>query len=261
MTQFVLIPGAWLGGWAWDGVASRLRAAGHEAHPVTLTGMGDRATEGRPETDLDTHADDVIGLIESKNLQDVTLVAHSYAGFVALLVADRIPDRLERVIYLDTGPVPDGISMLDWAGEGAASLEREVAENGDGWLLPFPGVDGLGPPSAIAGLGDQQRGLLNEKAVGQPFGTYRQPVRTSRPFGGEYERILVLAGGLGLSLAEFRGMIGPGGPFAAMTGADWKAVELATGHWPMLSDPETLAALLDGIVSGSTKLEPLNPPE
>lgn len=261
MTQFVLVPGAWLGGWAWDAVASRLREAGHESHPVTLTGLGDREDEGGPETDLDTHANDVIGLIESRQLTDVTLVAHSYAGLVAAVVADRIPERLGRVVYLDTGPVPDGWSMLDWAGEEAASLEREVAENGNGWRLPFPGVDRLGPPSSIAGLGEKERALLDEKAVAQPFGTYRQAVRTSRPFDGQYERILVLAGGMGLTLAEFRAMIGPVGPLAAMTSADWLAAELATGHWPMLSDPEKLATLLDAIANGAATLKPLNPTE
>jgi pimeloyl-ACP methyl ester carboxylesterase len=261
VTQFVLVPGAWLGGWAWDAVASRLREAGHEAHAVTLTGLGEREAEGGPETDLDTHANDVIGLIESQELRDVTLVAHSYAGLVAAVVADRIPERLARVVYLDTGPVPDGWSMLDWAGEEAAALEREVAAKGDGWRLPYPGVDRLGPPTAIAGLGEAERAILDEKAVAQPFGTYRQAVRTSRPFDGEYERIVVLAGGMGLPLAEFRTMIGPDGPFAVMTGPDWKAVQLATGHWPMLSDPEKLATLLDAIATGSAALEPLNPTE
>lgn len=261
MTSFVLIPGAWLGGWAWDAVAERLRAAGHEVHPVTLTGVGDREAEGRPETNLDTHVGDVVALIDREGLADVTLVGHSYGGLIAQMVADRIPDRLTRVVYLDTGPLPDGWSMLDFAGPEREQLERSVAEAGDGWRLPFPGVDHLGTPAATAGLGPSERELITRRATPQPFGTYRQGVRTTRPFGGEYERIVVVAGGFGMPIAALSAMIGPDGPFSKMAGSDWRAVELPTGHWPMLSDPATLATLLAEIADGTAALRPLNPAE
>jgi pimeloyl-ACP methyl ester carboxylesterase len=261
MTQFVLIPGAWLGGWAWDEVAERLRGAGHEVHPVTLTGLGDREAEGRPETDLDTHVADVVTLIDREGLNGVTLVGHSYGGLVAQMVADRIPERLARVVYLDTGPLPNGWSMLDFAGGDRERLERSVAEAGDGWRLPFPGVDGLGTPAATAGLGPAERETLEKRATSQPFGTYRQGVRTTRPFGGEYQRIVVVAGGFGMPIEALSAMIGPEGPFTEMTGSDWRAIELPTGHWPMLSDPAKLATLLDAIATGSATLRPLNPAE
>ena len=91
MTNFVLVPGFWLGGWAWDRVTARLRAAGHTVFPVTLTGLGERVHLAGPQIDLDTHITDVINLITYEALHDVVLVGHSYAGMVVTGVADRMP--------------------------------------------------------------------------------------------------------------------------------------------------------------------------
>jgi pimeloyl-ACP methyl ester carboxylesterase len=77
MTTFVMVPGAWLGGWAWEAVAERLRADGHTAIPVTLTGLAERAAEGGPDTDLDTHIADIVAVLDREDLRDVVLVAHS----------------------------------------------------------------------------------------------------------------------------------------------------------------------------------------
>src|SRR5262245_56881843 len=104
MTTFVLVPGFWLGAWVWDAVARELRSAGHEVHPVTLTGLGDRVHLATPEVDLETHATDIINVIEYAGLDEVVLVGHSGGGMPVSLVADRMPERLARVVYLDSGP-------------------------------------------------------------------------------------------------------------------------------------------------------------
>ena len=80
--------GAWLGGWAWQDVATRLRAKGHDVYPVTLTGLGERVHLARPEVDLETHIADVVNTIEWNDLDDVILAGHSYAGIVVTGVAD-----------------------------------------------------------------------------------------------------------------------------------------------------------------------------
>ncbi len=80
MTTYVLVPGFWLGGWVWQPVAAALRAQGHEVHPVTLTGVGDRSHLARPEVDLDTHVDDVANVLRYEDLTDVVLVGHSYGA-------------------------------------------------------------------------------------------------------------------------------------------------------------------------------------
>jgi pimeloyl-ACP methyl ester carboxylesterase len=103
MAAYVLIGGAWLGGWCWQSVARRLRDGGHDAYPVTLTGLGERAHLATPQVDLDTHVEDIVNLVEFEDLSEVVLVGHSYAGMLVPLVADRIPERICRLVFVDTG--------------------------------------------------------------------------------------------------------------------------------------------------------------
>src|SRR5918999_5721866 len=133
MSTYVLVPGAWLGGWAWRPVADQLRGHGHDVHPVTLTGLGDRSHLATPRVDLDTYVADVVNLVEFEDLHDVVLVGHSYAGHLVTAVADRIPERIALLVYLDAGPSPDGTAFLDLQPPPARELiERLVAEAGDG---------------------------------------------------------------------------------------------------------------------------------
>src|SRR5690242_5116821 len=102
MATFVLVPGAWLGGWAWRDVAAKLRAAGHDVFSVTLTALGERCHIGGPETNLDTHIQDVLNVLEFEDLEEAILVGHSYAGMVITGAADRAPRRrLAQLVYLD----------------------------------------------------------------------------------------------------------------------------------------------------------------
>ncbi len=113
MATYALVGGGWLGGWCWQRVARRLREERHDAYPVTLTGLGDRMHLASPQVDLETHITDVINLIEFEDLRDVVLVGHSYAGVVVTGVADRVPNRISQVVYLDTGPLPDGTAIIE----------------------------------------------------------------------------------------------------------------------------------------------------
>jgi pimeloyl-ACP methyl ester carboxylesterase len=113
MATYVLVPGAWLGGWAWQPIARQLRDRGHDVYPVTLTGLGDRVHLASPQVGLDTYLADVVNLIEAEDLHDLVLLGHSYAGIVVTGVADRLPERIAQVVYLDSGPAPDGASFLD----------------------------------------------------------------------------------------------------------------------------------------------------
>lgn len=125
VATFVLVPDAWLGGWAWRDVTSRPREAGHQVYPVTLTGLGERVHLARPETDLETHITDVINVIRWNDLDDVILAGHSYAGTVVTGVADRIPERIGQLVYLDSAPLANGQAMTDlYPAEGLATLER-----------------------------------------------------------------------------------------------------------------------------------------
>src|SRR5690349_10380021 len=100
MSSIVLVPGAWLGGWAWQRVVDDLRTRGLDVWPVTLGGVAERSAEAGPDTDLEQHVSEVIELIESADLRDVLLVGHSYGGMVVSTAAGRIADRIGRVVYL-----------------------------------------------------------------------------------------------------------------------------------------------------------------
>ena len=243
-TTYVLVGGAWLGAWAWKSVARELRARGADVYPATLTALGERAHLARPEVDLETHIADVVNLIEYEDPADVTLVGHSYAGGVVTGVADRVGERLGQLVYLDSAPLEDGEAFIDvYPTEARAQVERQVAELGDGWRLPFPHFEALGAQASLAGLGEAERSLMARKAAAQPFRTYLQPLRLGYPGGGDYERVVI-------ACDDFRQLIAAGIPrFQALTAPPWRLRELATGHWPMLSTPRELAAVLHEVAA------------
>lgn len=253
MSTFVLVAGAWIGGWAWAPVAAPLRGGGHEVYPVTLTGLGERVHLARPEVDLDTHIADVVNVIDYEDLHDVVLVGHSYAGIVVEGTADRRPDRIATVAYVDTAPLGNGTALLDFSPPDArAGLEAAVREHGDGWRLPFPGSDELGRQASLAGLDDDALDLLASRATPHPFATYTQPLQLS---GTEvaYGRRLVVCSDGGFSVAQIRAALASDDPgmFAVYAGDDWRFDEISTGHWPMLSTPDELAEVLAGYGNGA----------
>ena len=135
--SFVLVHGGWLGAWCWRRVRPLLQAAGYEVFAPTLTGLGERAHLLSPDIGLMTHVQDVVGLIEAEELQDIVLVGQSYAGMVITGVADRVPERLSHVVYLDAFVPRDGQSLADLVGpEMMANLEQAARAQGSGWRVP-----------------------------------------------------------------------------------------------------------------------------
>jgi pimeloyl-ACP methyl ester carboxylesterase len=128
-STIVIVHGAWGAGYEWKEVGRRLQATGHTVYRPTLTGMGERSHLSNPEIDLETHIMDVVNTILFEDLRDVTLIGHSYGGMVITGVADRVPDRLGRIVYLDAFlpengepanrpglslPVKDGFVPMPW---------------------------------------------------------------------------------------------------------------------------------------------------
>jgi pimeloyl-ACP methyl ester carboxylesterase len=141
---FVLVHGAWHGGWCWKKVVPLLESLGHRVATPTLSGLGERADLLSREVGLDTHIADVAGLIEEHDLAEVVLVGHSYAGVVITGVADRVRERIGRLIYLDTFVPRDGDSMRSVAPLVIGAFLLQARLRGDGWRVPPPAPEQFG---------------------------------------------------------------------------------------------------------------------
>ncbi|MFJ9947189.1 alpha/beta fold hydrolase [Kitasatospora sp. NPDC091207] len=239
MSTFVLVPGFWLGAWAWDDVARPLREAGHTVHAVTLTGMAERSGEGGPEVGLEDHIADVTGLLTREDLWDVVLVAHSGGSTPVTGAADRMPERIGRVVYVDSGPVPDGAALGDlWEADHRA---RVMASLVDG-RHPMPSWEEFAASGTSAdGLDDATRAAVRERATDQPAATFTEPLRLTGA-GAALPKALVSCS---FPLEQVRAMIASGHPyFSQLGGPEWELRELPTGHWPMFSRPAETAAVL-----------------
>ncbi|MQA94830.1 MAG: alpha/beta fold hydrolase [Streptosporangiales bacterium] len=243
MSTFVLVPGFWLGGWAWRDVTRELRGLGHDVYPVTLTGLGERAHLAGPGIDLETHVADILGVIRGEDLDEVILVGHSGGGAPVTVAADRLPDRVARVVYVDSGPPADGVAWLDMFDDAEReSVELLIAGPGGGTGLPLPPWDELeAMGSSLDGIDEAGRERFARLAAPQPVGTVRQAPR----LGADWESLPKTLISSSFPLAQVKEMIETGHPmFAALDSPEWRFAELPTGHWPMFSRPGDLAALL-----------------
>ena len=232
MSTFVLVHGAWHGGWVWRRVVPRLLEAGHEVHAPTLSGVSDRAHLVHPGLGLSTHVEDVTALIEAHDLENVVLVGHSYAGQVVTAVADRLPERLHRRVYLDAFVGRDGEAAIDLLPETVAGHYREsVAGPGFGWLIPVR-------PLNVLGVTEQaDLDWLGPRLTPHPWRTYTEPLRLS----GHCDRVPAGYVECTAWMRAFR----PHAERAAALG--WPVHELATGHEAMVTAPRELADLLLGL--------------
>lgn len=254
MANFVLIPGAWCGGWVWRETAALLRSTGHSAYAVTLTGLGERVHLGSEHTNLETHIADVINLLEYEDLHDVVLVAHSYSGIVATGVADRVGQRLAQVVFVDTGPFESGMAYLDFSPPEAQQQVRDAV--GSGWRYALPSFEVLEQQASLEGVSDSDRARFRMLSAPQPFGTYTQPLQLAgAPVSGDYGRHVITCSFTKEKL-ETLAASGEMKPLGLLATPGWHIHELRTGHWPMLSRPNELVTMLKAIggVDGRTRL-------
>ena len=241
-STYVLVPGFWLGASVWRAVADSLSERGHVVHAVDLSGMGERAHLASPETDLTTHIDYVVHLLEQHDLHDVVLVGHSYGALVTTGAADRAPERVARLVYIDSGPLPDGMAQADFEGPDARAANQDlVMTHGEGWKLPPP------PWAVLAAeapeVEDDAVAALVEGSQPQPWRTATQPVALT----GAWERLPRTGVLCSFSLEQVRQMAPHAPMFAHMVDGDWTYIELPTWHWPMVSRPVELAKVLESV--------------
>jgi len=163
MATYVLVHGGGHGGWCFQRLARILRSAGHEVYTPTMTGLGERAHLLSPSVDLDLHIRDIVAVLRFEDLHDVVLVGHSYGGMVITGVADRVPDRVGRLVYLDAATPVDGQSLVDVAGP-VIEVVRPEGQTVDGVelvLLPTPEAGafyGVTDPADLAWMADRLTG-------------------------------------------------------------------------------------------------------
>jgi pimeloyl-ACP methyl ester carboxylesterase len=224
---YVLVHGAWHGGWVWKGVAQALRTMGHEVYAPSLTGLGDRRHLLNPTINLDTHADDVVNLIEMEDLKDIVLVGWSYGGMVASEVLARTTARIGAMVYLDAFVPERGKALVDYAGPPAERFRQAAAKGQDISAIPL-GVFGVTDSVVIA--------HVTPRLSLQPAQTFVQPSKAlaERPrIPHTYVRASGFASaGFDAFLKKFQE-----DPAA-------KAVTIPTSHLLMLTDPAATIRLL-----------------
>jgi pimeloyl-ACP methyl ester carboxylesterase len=230
MTTFVLVHGAWHGGWCWRFVAPILRRAGHEVFTPTLTGLGERAHLARSGIDLELHVQDVVALLEMEDLRDVVLLGHSYGGMVVTGAADRRASRIGRLVYLDAFVPENGRCALEYVvPERAAAFRKEGEVAGS--VAP--------PPLALWGLTQPEHlAFAKPREARQPFHTFTQPIRLANEAAlGRLPKTFIYCSSPPTGTFD---------QFAAKYRSDpaWRFVELKTGHDAMILVPEKVAAIL-----------------
>src|SRR5262245_46240161 len=230
MATFVICHGAWSAAWAWKKARPLLRAAGHEVFTPTYTGLGERAHLASRAITLDTHIADILGVIDCEDLNDIVLVGHSYGGMVATGVADRVPGRIARLVYLDAFVPESGQSLFDLLP--ATERERRHGESsagGDGWpLAPNPTPPDTAPEDA-AWIAPRRRW--------QPIGCFTQPLVLRNP-GNPVPRSYIYCTRLGPADSFSQ--------FARRFRSDpaWTFFELDASHSPNVTAPEALVRVL-----------------
>jgi pimeloyl-ACP methyl ester carboxylesterase len=172
MATFVLVHGAFCGGWVWRWVAPQLRAAGHDVFTPSLTGHGERVHLASPEIDLDTHIADVVNLLRYEDLSDVILVGWSYGGMLAAGAADRVPERIAHVVHLDSDVPRDGDPSGFPPSRNAERVARAQA-HGDGWRVPLRDEF----DAALGELPAPKRDWITARLTPQLLKTWTQPIR------------------------------------------------------------------------------------
>jgi pimeloyl-ACP methyl ester carboxylesterase len=242
IATFVIVHGGWGGGWEWDDVAQLLREQDHQVFTPTLAGMGDRADESAPEVGLETHVNDVVEVLEREDLHDVVLCGHSYGGIPVTGAADRVPHRIDLVVYIDALVPRDGQSALDLLpSEFRTEVHATAIDRGGELCVPIPVR--LLPPQGI--VPEERRMSYVERLCEQPLKTFADPLRLEGRAPPSRAFVRCTGGQLDSDLGG-----DPIAPVASRAKAEgWTYRELATSHDPQLTHPAPTAAVLHELAS------------
>lgn len=231
MATFVLIHGGWHGGWCWKRVAALLRQTGHEVFTPTLTGLGERAHLLHQGIDLNTHINDVLGVLQWEELYDVVLCGHSYGGMVITGVADKVPEQIRTLVYLDAFVPVDGQCMMDLLPtETAAGFRNDAMTRGAGFRVGQI-------PAKVFAVNEQDRPWVDRRCVEHPLGCFEQKLRLTGAWLKVPKRVYVHATGWGPSSFT---------PIYERVRQEpaWHIVLVPSGHDVMIDTPRELTEIL-----------------
>lgn len=243
---FVLVHGAWHGGWCWTKVRTLLEEAGARVLAPTLSGLGERRHDAAPPPRLAHHVAEIAELLHYEDLRAVTLVGHSYAGMVITGAADRASERLSGLIYLDAAVPRDGQSMITQK-PGVSVEETEATRAAlaalapDGvWMGVLP-LEGYG----YVGLSGEERAWIAERLTPHPLSTWTETLRLANGGGAHLPRAYVhcMRPPLPMSSMPFHAALLKNDP-------TWRYREIASGHGAMLTAPAAVASTLLELAAG-----------
>ena len=228
----ILVPGFWLGAWAWDEVAAALRAEGHEVEALTLPGL-ESADADRSGITLSDHVDAICQAVEATSTP-VVLAVHSGAGASGYAASDRVPERITAMVYVDSGPAT-----------GALDPNFEGVEN------PLPSPEELAAEENLEGLSEEQLATFRQRAVPEPGGVLREAPRLTNEARLDVPSTAICTG---FTSEQYKDAVREGyswlGGFGELRNITW--VDLPTSHWPMWSRPKELADIIGDVARGES---------
>lgn len=232
---FVLVHGGFHGGWCWRRVADRLVAGGHRVYAPTNTGLGERKHLLSKEITLETFIDDVLNVIEAEELERIYLLGHSFGGRTVAGIADRVPERIAKLVFLDTNAVVPGHSALDGLRPAVRDERLRLAQDfSAGLAFPVPPAESFGVTAV------QDIAWLTRRMTPHPVSTYTTPLHLNHPVGNGLPCTYIRC------TQPFYSGVDAGGAYARSR-RDWEYLEIASGHDAMVTAPWALADLLPGL--------------
>ena len=227
---FVLVHGAWHGGWCWKDVAARLEKQGHRVYTPTNTGLGERSHLLTKDVNVSTHVTDIVNVFKWEDLSDVVLVGHSYGGLVISGVAEEIPEKISSIVFLDAFLPADGDDLIGKASPAFKDAIASAQQRGD--------ISLKSPPAAAFGVTDPAAAAwVNGKLTPQPFGTYTEKAR----YKGGRDKI---AKKTYIRAKAYANPTFDANLAKAKASTGWKTFEFDSGHDVMVIQPERLTATL-----------------
>jgi pimeloyl-ACP methyl ester carboxylesterase len=232
----ILVPGFWLGAWAWDEVAGLLRRDGHDVTALTLPGLESKDAD-RSQITMKDHVEAIVEAIESKG-RPVVLAVHSATGFSGYAASDRVPEKIAAMVYVDTAP---GIGALDPDQQGDKAFVWKEIEEGEN----------------LDGLSDAQKETMRQRAVAEPGGVLRESIALTNDARRDIPSTLIATG---FTSDDYKKYAAEEPVMSWLAGirelrnATW--VDLPTSHWPMWSKPKELAGIIGNVAKAAAGRTP-----